>query len=127
MNTKSLIDMVKTFTTKPVGRKHQKKPSTADQNEALDVLHDVTIDKLSTLHVETDGSSRPSAIDTSVTKSRKIKCKMCTDTYGTVKELNAHHKKDHGVVQCKVCSKYFSTQSSLDKHSYSHKELKVQL
>ena len=49
---------------------------------------------------------------------------MCMEIFGSVKDLNIHHKQDHGIVKCTKCDKYFSTQSSLDKHSYTHGELK---
>ena len=88
------------------------------------MLHDMTMNKLMTLHVETDGSNRPSDSVPNTPKCRKIKCKMCTEIFGSVRDLNIHHKKDHGIVKCTKCDKYFSTQSSLDKHSYSHSELK---
>ena len=54
---------------------------------------------------------------------RVVKCKMCEDTFNSVRELNSHHKEDHGVVKCDECAKVFNTQSSLDKHKYLHKEL----
>ena len=57
-------------------------------------------------------------------KARKIQCRLCTETFSTVKELNNHHRKDYGIVKCPKCERYFSTQSSLDRHSYSHGELK---
>ena len=113
-----------------MGRKHQRKsPVTKpiksdDKPKALNILHGVTMDNLATLHVGMDGSSKPMDVSTITPKCQKIKCKMCAEIFSTVKELNTHHKKDHGVVQCDKCSKYFSTQSSLDKHSYSHGELK---
>ena len=62
-HAKALIDMAKTFVTKPVGRKQSRKQPTAKpvksgiKPKALDVLHGVTMNKLATLHVETDGSS----------------------------------------------------------------------
>ena len=49
---------------------------------------------------------------------------MCSEIFGSIKDLNIHHKQDHGIVKCTICNKYFSTQSSLDKHSYTHGELK---
>ena len=52
-----------------------------------------------------------------------VKCKMCPDSFTSVRELSVHHKQDHGIVRCDQCSKAFSTQSSLDKHKYTHKEL----
>ena len=129
-HAKALIDTAKTFVTKPASRKHSRKqppakPVKADvKPKALDILHRVTMTKLATLHVETDGSSRPSDVDSSIPECRKIKCKKCMEIFGSVKDLNIHHKQDHGIVKCTKCDKYFSTQSSLDKHSYTHGELK---
>ena len=129
-HAKALIDTAKSFVTKPVSRKYSRKqptakPAKADiKPKALDVLHGVTMNKLATLRVEMDGSSRPSGVDSSIPKCRKIKCKMCMEIFGSVKDLNIHHKQDHGIVKCTKCDKYFSTQSSLDKHSYTHGELK---
>ena len=125
----ALIDTAKTFITKPVSHKHpRKRPMKSAEAskvpKALDVLQDMTINKLRTLHVETDGSNRPSDSVPSTPKRRKIKCKMCDEIFSSVKDLNLHHKQDHGIVKCLKCDKYFSTQSSLDKHSYSHGELK---
>ena len=129
-HAQALIDMAKTFVTKPVGHKQPKKQPTAkpvksgNEPMALDVLHGMTMNKLTTLHVETDGSNCPSDADPNIPKRRKIKCKMCTEIFGSVKDLNIHHKQDHGIVKCTKCEKYFSTQSSLYKHSYTHGELK---
>ena len=126
----ALINMAKTFVTKPVNRKQpRKRPAvkmtkSEDEPKALDVLHDMTMNKLTTLHVETDGSNRPSDSVPNTPKRRKIKCKMYAEIFSSVKDLNIHHKQDHGIVKCTKCDKYFSTQSSLDKHSYSHGELK---
>ena len=92
--------------------------------KALDLLQDMTVNKLRTLHVETDGSNRPSDSVPTTPKRRKIKCKMCDEIFSSVRDLNLHHKQDHDIVKCLKCDKYFSTQSSLDKHSYSHGELK---
>ena len=101
-----------------------KATDSGDAPKALDVLQDMTINKLRTLHVETDGSNRPSDSVPNTPKHRKIKCKMCDEIFSSVKDLNLHHKQDHSIVKCTKCDKYFSTQSSLDKHSYSHGELK---
>ena len=62
-HAKALIDMAKTFVTKPVSHKQPRKQPTAkpikssDKAQALDILHGVTMNKLATLHVETDGTS----------------------------------------------------------------------
>ena len=59
--------------------------------KALDVLQDMTLNKLRTLHVETDGSNRPSDSVSNTPKCRKIKCKMCDEIFSSVKDLNLHH------------------------------------
>ena len=46
------------------------------------------------------------------------------NSFPSVRELNNHHREDHGIVKCSDCDKVFNNQSSLDKHSYVHKELK---
>ena len=123
----ALIDKAKRFVTKPVHGKHSRKrphSSNDDKPKALDVLHNMTINKLSTLHVETDGTARPSESVQPAPKAQKIRCRLCTEVFSTVRELNTHHRKDHGIVKCPKCERYFSTQSSLDHHSYSHGELK---
>ena len=53
-----------------------------------------------------------------------IRCKICTDSFCSIKELNEHHRKDHGIVDCEKCDKKFATQSSLDKHMYLHSDLR---
>ena len=89
-HAKALINKAKTFVTKLVGRKHgSKHPITSPvetdvKQKALDVLHRQTMNKLTPLHVETDGSSRPSNVDTNIPKRRKIKCKMCTEIFSSV-------------------------------------------
>ena len=52
---------------------------------------------------------------------------MCEEIFSSVKDLNLHHKQDHGIVKCTKCDKYLSTQLSLDKPSYSHDRTEVQL
>ena len=125
---KALISTAKSSVTKPVKRKHGSKsgfsPSstsiTKPKSNALDVLQEQTVRNLTPLHVGTDGSMKLSTKVPPPTKRRKIRCKLCDNTFLSVKGLNTHHHKDHGIVQCPKCGKYFSTQSSLDKHSYSH-------
>ena len=74
-----LIDMAKTFVTKLVGHRQPKKQPAAKpvksckDTMALDVLHGMTMNKLTTLHVETDGSNHPSNADPVTPKRRKIK------------------------------------------------------
>ena len=54
-----------------------------------------------------------------------IWCKICIESFGSIiKELNDHHWVDHGVVDCELCDKKFATQTALDKHMYTHKDLR---
>ena len=34
-----------------------------------------------------------------------IRCKICIDSFGSIKELNEHHRKDHGIVDYEQCDK----------------------
>ena len=135
-HAQSLLEQAKVFVTKPVTKrhkdKHQAKPKPKPEpkptkrgkkatDDALASLHNTTIENLSTLHVGTDGRK---AVDGPAPKKWKIKCKMCPECFSSVRELNNHHREDHGVVNCPDCDKCFNSQSSLDKHSYLHKELK---
>ena len=114
---KALIKTAKTFVTKPVKRKHGFKSGsspastskTKPKGNALDILQEQTVRNLSTLHVGTDGSMKPSTEVPPASKSRKIRCKLCDNTLSSVKGLNTHHHKDHGIVQCPKCGNYFST------------------
>ena len=125
---KALINTAKTFVTKPVKRKHGSKSGSSSVStsktkpkvNALDVLQEQTVKNLTTLHVGTDGSMKPNTDVPPPSKCRNIRCKLCENTFSSVKELNIHHHKEHGIVNCPKCGKYFSTQSSLDKHSYFH-------
>lgn len=133
-HAKALINTAKTFVTKPANRKHISKGSSAPpvvtagkskpKIKALDLLQEQTLNNLATLQVGTDSSNKPSNVDPATPKHRKIKCKMCDEVFASVRELNVHHRNDHGIVNCTKCSKYFNTQSSLDKHLYSHREPK---
>ena len=60
----------------------------------------------------------------SLKSARTIRCKICIYSFGSIKELNEHHRKDHRIVDCELCDKKFATQSALDKHMYLHKELR---
>ena len=56
--------------------------------------------------------------------ARTIWCKICIDSFGSIKELNEHHRKDHRIVDCEQCDKKLATQSSLNKHMYLHNDLR---
>ena len=81
---------------------------------ALDALHQQTLERL-----------KPVGDAPNTTKcERVIKCRLCTKTFSTTQDLNNHHREEHGIVDCPQCEKKFTSQSSLDKHLYSHRELK---
>ena len=91
---KALINTVKTFVTKPVKRKHGSKsfsPSSTSKTQpkgnALDVLQEQTVHNLTTLHVGTDRSMKPSTEVSPPAKSRKIRCKLCDNSFSSVKGL----------------------------------------
>ena len=117
----------KNFHTKPVTAKPSKK-SPVDIEEAE---NDQNIINAKTEPVETD--TKEKIIGTFVTKTigirkhkkdRKVKCRLCGDSFANVKELNKHHRSDHDIQFCADCGKGFNTQTSLDKHKYYHQELK---
>ena len=91
----ALINKVSSFVTKPVDAKHGgKKPR--DRNK-LNVETASTME--GSLPVAMFDSSTP--IQSTQEKStRTIRCKICIDSFSSIKELNDHHRKDHGVVDC---------------------------
>ena len=54
----------------------------------------------------------------------KIWRKLCQYKLTSIKELNMHHKTDHGIENCDKCDKSFTTRSALEKQMYLHRELK---
>ena len=125
-HAQSLLDRAKVFVTKPPSKSKSGKRKLTDvkkqSGSAIDLLHSQTLDNLALLHVGTDGNSQQA--EAPEPKKRQIKCKMCSKIFETLRELNAHHRADHGIVKCPKCDKYFSSQTSLDKHSYSHGDLR---
>ena len=120
----ALIRNMRSLATDPVSKAEPPKPIQKRKKplvpvetntpNALEQLHNSTMDKLASVG-KPDTSDQP--------KPRTIKCKMCADSFSSVRHLNLHHKQDHGIVKCNECPKAFSTQSLLDKHKYTHKEL----
>ena len=81
---------------------------------ALDALHSKTLDCL-----------KPAGdVPQTNKRERNIRCRLCVKTFPTVRDLNTHHRDEHGIVGCDQCDKKFTSQSSLDKHQYYHRELK---
>ena len=107
---------------------------TDDKKKALSSLHAVTIAKLSppsnvAVPVGTvDNKISPPTSSSTNKKNRTVGCKMCEQSFPSVRDLNTHHRADHGIVKCHHCSRAFGsrafgTRTALDKHMYNHQEL----
>ena len=97
-----------------------------DKKDALASLHAATIAQLSAPSNDVLPVGTKSAIPVKETPSKqthKVGCKMCVESFESVKALNDHHRNNHGVVKCDFCVKSFSTRSALDKHLYVHRKL----
>ena len=104
---------VETSTTTNTSKK-KKKASSNDVSAALDALHNQTLLQLQQV-------GKPPS---STKREHVIKCWLCTRTFSTTRDLNNHHWEEHGIVDCPQCDKKFTSQCSLNKHMYSHRELK---
>ena len=51
---------------------------------------------------------------------RKLKCKLCTQKFLTLLELQNHHSTDHSIVKCDKCTKCFNSKEALAKHMQQH-------
>ena len=56
-----------------------------------------------------------------------FKCQICEKVCHSEKELNTHHKDNHGPLTCAVCNKAFDTPSGLHWHKYQHMDMKLRL
>ena len=110
--------------TKPVDAKYGgKKPivSSVDKSNLNVEMTDVS--NKATRPVET--TANPKSVHGNQDKQAcTIRCKICIESFGSIKELNDHHRADHGIVDCEMCDKKFATQTALDKHMYTHKDLR---
>ena len=95
-------------------KKRKPKSHVGTSSIALDALHQKTLDRLKPVGNVPNPTKR----------ERIIKCRLCTKTFSTTHVLNNHHRDEHGIVDCPQCEKKFTSQSLLDKHLYSHRELK---
>ena len=99
---------------------------TRNKKKALDSLQAVTVAKLSppSSEIQPVGTVVKSAIPANTSKkNRTVGCKMCDRSFPSVRDLNTHHRADHGIVKCHQCSRAFGTRTALDKHMYLHRDL----
>ena len=116
----ALINKVSRFITKPVDAKYGGKKTIVSSDEKI--KRNVEMPSVSTeasQPVETTGSVQ----GTQDRHTCTIRCKICKESFGSIKELNDHHREDHGVVNCDLCDKRFVTRTALDKHIYTHNNL----
>ena len=109
----ALINKVSSFVSNP--------PTEASNDNTVSNVETASQKNSPSLPVEMPSSN---STHKSSKSSRTIQCKICIYSFGSIKELNEHHRKDHGIVDCELCDKKFATQSALDKHMYLHKELR---
>ena len=60
-------------------------------------------------------------------KVRMYRCPTCKAKFDKVAKLNKHYKDKHSPLCCKDCDAEFTTPSSLERHSYKHRDLKLQM
>ena len=121
----ALIQKVNQFVTKPVNAKFGETTGRiTDQTSGPHV--ETANDENPSSQVETSASeSEPLSVKPTKPKShRTMKCKISKGVFKSIRDLNDHHKDDHGVVGCDLCDKKFETMSALEKHNYLHQDLK---
>ena len=119
-----LINKVSQFITKPVNAKFGITPTKS--TEQASQQHVEMSDENPSSQVETlESEAEQSKQNASKPKSyHSVQCKICKGVFGSIKDLNDHHREDHGIVDCNLCDKKFETMSALDKHKYLHQDLK---
>ena len=121
----ALIQKVNQFVTKPINAKFgETSGQITDQAPGPHV--EASNDETPSSQVETSKSeSEPLSVKPIKSKShRTVKCKICKGVFKSIRDLNDHHKDDHGVVGCDLYDKKFETMSALEKHKYLHQDLK---
>ena len=53
-------------------------------------------------------------------KGKKYNCIYCSVAKSSKREINEHHRKNHGLMTCVDCSKTFPTPDALQRHRYIH-------
>ena len=51
---------------------------------------------------------------------RKYRCRMCSKTLNSSRELTIHHQATHNILYCSFCNKAFNNPLSLSRHEYEH-------
>ena len=51
---------------------------------------------------------------------RKHRCPLCDKSVNSKKELNDHHRAEHGGVKCPTCHRIFLTTDAYQRHRYVH-------
>ena len=57
---------------------------------------------------------------------RSYKCSVCRAKKGSMQLLNEHHKLCHRPQMCGICGRVFNLAMSLNRHMYSHDEMRFQ-
>ena len=57
--------------------------------------------------------------------NRSFRCSIenCNQKFGSVKDLNQHHRDHHPPVKCDMCTESFSCPNEMLKHKYKHYEI----
>ena len=120
----ALINKVSEFVTKPVDAKHNITSTELPEGKTKQQVE--TADESLSSPVETSESeAEPTRQCVTKIKQRcTVRCKICNRGFGSIKDLNDHHREDHWVIDCDLCDKKFETRTTLDKHKYSHKDLR---
>ena len=90
----ALINRVSSFVTKPVNAKYGNKGMRITGEKPNRNVEMASASTELSLPVETDDTSTHDKL------TYTIRCKICKEPFGSIKELNEHHQVDHGVVDC---------------------------
>ena len=109
--------------TKPVDAKYSgKKPIVSSGDESNLNVEMSNISNEASQPMETPANPK-SVCGNQDKQAHTIRCKICIESFGFIKELNVYHRADHGIVDCEMCDKKFATQTALDKNMYMHEDL----
>ena len=109
--------------TKPVDAKHKKQATVSCGERSKQQVETANDSNISPVETSESDAELTRQQDTPNKLRHTITCKICSGAFGSVKDLNDHHREDYGVVDCDLSDKRFETRTALDKHKYTHKEL----